>query len=107
MAEGRITLPPGLPELTLGPGVVVWAGKYLRHANGIRAGELFRFTNSQFRFLMWFYAVTDEGRWMFDHAARRWPKGSGKARSQPSTHCASSLARCVCATSTRRRRAAA
>lgn len=81
MADGEVTLPPGLPELTLGWGVIRWIGKYLKHANGPRAGRSFRVSDSQARFLLWFYALTPEGRWVYDRAARRWPKGSGKARS--------------------------
>lgn len=79
MADGLVTLPDGVPELTLGWEAILWAGKYLRHANGPRAGKLFRFTDSQVRFLLHFYALTDEGRWVFDRAARRWPKGAGKS----------------------------
>lgn len=79
MADGRVTLPQEVPELTLGWEVIAWAGKYLRHANGPRAGKLFRFTDSQVRFLLAFYALTPEGRWVYDRAARRWPKGAGKS----------------------------
>lgn len=84
MTDGLATLPAALPCLTLGWEVIAWAGKYLRHANGPRAGQRFQFTDSQLRFLLHFYAVTDEGRWVYDRGARRWPKGSGKARSRPS-----------------------
>lgn len=80
MADGLVTMPDGMPELTLGPEVVLWIGKYLRHANGVRAGERFQLTASQFKWLMWFYSVTPEGRWRFDRGARRWPKGAGKVR---------------------------
>lgn len=79
MADGEITLPPGLPERTLGWGVIRWIAKYLRHGNGPRAGKPFRVTDSQARFLLWFYAVDENGRWLFDRGARRWPKGSGKS----------------------------
>lgn len=79
MADGEVTLPPGLPERTLGWGVIGWIAKYLKHANGPRAGKAFRVSDSQARFLLWFYAVDDEGNWLYDRAARRWPKGSGKS----------------------------
>lgn len=79
MADGEVTLPPGLPERTLGWGVIGWIAKYLKHANGPRAGKPFRVSDSQARFLLWFYALTPEGRWVYDRAARRWPKGSGKS----------------------------
>lgn len=81
MAPGENTMPVGVPELTLGWSAIHWIGKYLKHANGPRVGRPFRVTDSQALFLLWFYAITPEGRWMYDRGARRWPKGSGKARS--------------------------
>jgi hypothetical protein len=47
--------------------------------NGPRAGKPFELTLDQFRFLLWFYAVDEDGRWLFNHAARRLAKGSGKS----------------------------
>lgn len=96
MADGDlVTLPQGVPDRTLGWAVIRWMGKYLRHANGPRAGLPFRVTDSQALFLLHFYSLTDEGRWVYDRAARRWPKGSGKARSQPLTPSPSSSAPCA------------
>lgn len=79
MADGEITLPTFVPEWTLGWEVIRWAGKYLKHANGPRAGLPFRFSDSQALFLLHYYSLTVEGRWVYDRAARRWPKGSGKS----------------------------
>ncbi|WP_134324704.1 terminase [Cumulibacter soli] len=73
------TLPDGLPELTLGWEAVKWAGKYLRHPNGPRVGERWKFVPSQVRFLLWFYAVDEQGRWLFNRAVRRLAKGAGKS----------------------------
>lgn len=73
------TLPEGVPEYTLGWEAVLWASKYLRHPNGPRAGERWQFIDSQLRFLLWFYAVDDQGRWLYNHAVRRLAKGSGKS----------------------------
>ncbi len=36
-------------------------------------------TLSQARFALWWYAVEENGRWLFDHGARRLAKGSGKS----------------------------
>lgn len=47
--------------------------------NGPKAGKPFRFTRSQLHFLMWWYAVDPDGRWLFDHGVRRLAKGSGKS----------------------------
>jgi len=74
-----VTLPEGLPVLTLGWGVIRWASKYLRQPNGPRAGERFEFTRSQIRFILWFYAVDETGSWVFRRAVRRLAKGSGKS----------------------------
>jgi len=78
-ANRLVTLPEGLPKLTLGWEVVRWATKYLKQPNGPRAGQRFEFTNSQIRFLLWFYAVDEDGEWLFHHAVRRLAKGSGKS----------------------------
>jgi hypothetical protein len=49
-----VTLPEGLPELTLG-----W--------------------EAQLRFLLWWYALDEDGQWLFHHGVRRLAKGSGKS----------------------------
>lgn len=77
--ERLATLPEGLPEYTLGYEALAWAAKYLRHPNGIRAGKAWQFTREQARFVLWFYALDEDGRWLFHHGARRLAKGSGKS----------------------------
>lgn len=74
-----VTLPAGIPELTLGYEALMWAGTYLRHTNGMRAGKSWEFTREQARFVLWFYAVDETGRWLFDRGDRRLAKGSGKS----------------------------
>jgi hypothetical protein len=74
-----ITLPAGVPELTLGWEAVKWASKYLRQPNGPNAGQRFRFTQSQIRFILWFYALDPVAQWVFRRAVRRLAKGSGKS----------------------------
>lgn len=73
------TLPEGVPELTLGWEALAWAAKYLRHPNGQRAGKRWQFTREQARFVLWFYALDEEGRWLFHRGVRRLAKGSGKS----------------------------
>lgn len=73
------TLPPGLPELTLGFEAAKWAHTWLVQPNGPRAKQPFRLTDRQFRFLAWWYAVDRDGRWLFHHGVRRLAKGSGKS----------------------------
>lgn len=79
VAEGVRTLPVGVPKLTLGFGVLKHAMTYLQQPDGPSAGELWRPTRKQVEFLLWWYAVNDEGRWLFMHSARRQAKGTGKS----------------------------
>lgn len=78
-ADRLVTLPQGVPEFTLGFEVIGWARKYLRHPNGPRAGQRWQFVESQVRFLLWWYAVDEDGTWLFHHGVRRLAKGSGKS----------------------------
>ena len=47
--------------------------------NGPRSGQPFRLTSDQLRFLLWWYALDDQGQWLYVHGARRLAKGSGKS----------------------------
>jgi hypothetical protein len=78
-ANRLVTLPSGVPEFTLGWEVVRWAGKYLKHPNGPRAKQPWKFVESQVRFLLWWYAVDEDANWLFHHGVRRLSKGSGKS----------------------------
>lgn len=78
-ADRLDTLPAGVPDLTLGWEALAWAAKYLRHPDGAREGERWKFTPRQARFILWYYAVDEDGKWLYGHAARRLSKGSGKS----------------------------
>ena len=80
-ADRLVTLPPGIPDLTLGWIAIEWAGTYLRHPNGPRAGLNWEYTESQVRFLLWYYGLKPDGRWIYSHAVRRHAKGTGKSPS--------------------------
>lgn len=73
------TLPKGEPPLTLGWEAIRWAERILIQPNGPRAGKRLRFTTDQMRFLLHWYALDDDGQWLFNHGARRLAKGSGKS----------------------------
>lgn len=76
------TLPPFPMDgsvLTLGPYAANWTSQWLRQPNGPNVGRAFEFTPRQLRFLFWWYAVDDDGEWLFNHGARRLAKGSGKS----------------------------
>jgi hypothetical protein len=74
-----VTLPEGIPLLTLGWEAIHWSSKYLKQPDGPDAGLRWEFTESQVRFLLWWYAVREDGRWLFYHGVRRYPKGAGKS----------------------------
>jgi len=85
-----ITLPPGRPQFTLGYEAIFFAAKYLKHPNGPSAGEPWRYVPSQEHFLLWWYAVDEAGRWLFQHGARRLSKGCGKSPGA-GAHCITEL----------------
>jgi hypothetical protein len=63
-----------LPDLTLGWGVLAWCGMWLRD----KTGAPWQFTPEQARFLLWFYALTDEGDFLHHSAVFQRLKGHGK-----------------------------
>lgn len=67
-----------LPEKSLGFQVITWMFKYLRMPGGKFAGEPFVPTREQARFIMWWYAVDDEGNWLYRRGVLRRLKGWGK-----------------------------
>lgn len=77
--ERWVTMPVGTPRFTLGWGVIAWITDNLRHPNGPRKGLPFALTREQVRFVLWFYAVDEHGRWLHNRAVRRLAKGSGKS----------------------------
>ena len=77
--ERTDTMPGGLPEFTLGWGVVRWISDNLRQPNGPDAGKPFRLTRRQVEFVLWWYAVSEDGRWLYNRGVRRLAKGSGKS----------------------------
>lgn len=78
-ADRLETLPDGVPAFTLGWEAIKWAATYLTHPDGPNAGKRWDFVESQARFLLHWYALTPEGRWVYSHGVRRLSKGSGKS----------------------------
>lgn len=64
---------------TLGFEVIDWCEEFLAQPDGDLAGEPFRFTNEQKRFVLRWFAVDDLGRWRFRRAQLVRPKGWGKS----------------------------
>lgn len=64
---------------TLGVGAVEWMRDNLIQPDGPHAGGPFTPSADQVDFLLWFYALGDDARWLFNMAVRRQAKGKGKS----------------------------
>lgn len=68
-----------LPQWTLGWQVAGWTAKYLNSvAEDAEEGEPFRFTKEQLRFILWWYAVDEHGRFVYRKGVLQRLKGWGK-----------------------------
>jgi hypothetical protein len=75
---GIRTGPTGKPDLTLGWEVLQWTADYLLQPDGPEAGEPWRFTPEQARFVLFWYAVSPQGRFVYRSGMFRRMKGHGK-----------------------------
>lgn len=77
-----MSLPEGLPEdhglFTLGWDLLDWGTEWLVQPDGFDKGTPWVYTNDQARFLLWFYAIDENGRWVYNRAYRERAKGVGK-----------------------------
>lgn len=67
-----------LPEKTLGWQVLHWTAKYLRQPDGPNAGNPWRYTAEQARFILHWYAVDELGRFKYRYGMLRRVKGWGR-----------------------------
>jgi len=68
-----------LPKKSLGYYLAAaWAPRWLRQPDGPLAGDPWHFTDEQGRFLAWWYAVDDAGRFLYRSGVYRRMKGAGK-----------------------------
>lgn len=67
-----------LPERTLGWEVLAWTAEYLRQPDGPNAGQQWRYTDEQARFILWWFAVDEHGRFVYRYGMLRRVKGWGK-----------------------------
>jgi phage terminase large subunit-like protein len=67
-----------LPEKTLGWGVLNWWAQYVKTPGGEHAGEAFMPTLEQARWVLWWYAVDETGRYCYRNGVLRRLKGWGK-----------------------------
>lgn len=78
MQTGNI--PEDAPEYTLAWDILAWAEENIVMPDGENAGDPWRFTDEQIRFLAWYYAVDEHGKWVYRTASLRRAKGWGKVR---------------------------
>jgi len=73
-------LPQGVPHPTrsLGYQILRWCEKYIVQPDGENAGQPWRFTPEQKRFILWAYAIDEKGRWLYQNVSLRRSKGWGK-----------------------------
>ena len=67
-----------LPGLTLGWDVLAWSAEYLRQPDGPNAGDAWKFTDEQARFILHWYAIDGQGRFVYRYGMLRRVKGWGK-----------------------------
>lgn len=76
-------LPEGKPDLygirSVGYDVLDWGAEMLAQPDGDRAGESWQWTDSQARLVLWWYAVDEDGAWLFRRGQVVLPKGAGKS----------------------------
>ena len=66
------------PEISLAGQIIEWAETYLRQPDGDAAGEPWAYTPEQVRFLAWWFAIDENGRWLYRSGMLRRVKGWGK-----------------------------
>lgn len=66
-----------LPDLTLGWEIIGWCGRWLTDPNSGHARP-WRFTPEQMRFVLWWYAVDEYGRFLYRQGVLQRLKGWGK-----------------------------
>lgn len=69
----------GIPDMTLGWGVLEWCTNHLGHPDGEHMGDPWIFSPEQARFVLWFYAVDKTGRFCYRRALLARCKGWGKS----------------------------
>ena len=67
-----------LPEKTLGWQIINWMAEHINQPSGPNAGQPFMPTLEQARFLLWWYAVNDDGEFVYRAGTLRRLKGWGK-----------------------------
>lgn len=70
--------PEGIPARTGGWQILGWVAEYLTQPDGPDAGHPFILTDEQARFVLWWYAVDEQNRFVYRSGVLRRMKGWGK-----------------------------
>jgi len=93
-------LPEGWPQdhgiPTAGPQVLAWGECTLCQPDGDRAGQPWAWTDSQARFVSWWYALDESGRYLWRRAQTTLPKGAGKSPMMAALACVELAGPVVC-----------
>ena len=72
-------LPEDYPKSSLGWHILKWGSAMLAQPDGKTAGQLWQYTDEQARFILWFYAIDEQGRFIYQNGILERPKGWGKS----------------------------
>src|ERR1044071_926484 len=72
-------IPQGLPKRSLGYDILDWGQTFLAQPDGAFKGDGWTYTKEQARFILWFYAVDSQGKFIYRRALLARPKGWGKS----------------------------
>lgn len=72
-------LPEGIPDKTLGWGILDWGSTYLAQPDGENMGDTWFYSPEQARFILWYYALDEYGKFKFRRALIQRAKGWGKS----------------------------
>lgn len=64
---------------SLGFGVIRWIHAHLLQPDGDEAGDPYRLTREQISFILWWYAIDENGKFLSRRGVLRRPKGWGKS----------------------------
>jgi hypothetical protein len=67
----------GIPEKTLGWEVLEWGSANLANPDGDNMGDMWFYSPEQARFILWWYAVDDNGKFAYRRSLLMRPKGWG------------------------------
>ena len=72
-------IPNGLPKLTLGWQILDWGSVFLAQPDGADKGDTWSYTREQAKFILWYYALDEKGKFLYRRALLARPKGWGKS----------------------------